>query len=249
MHKRKNLVILPGWSNDSDTLWQYQIQPLTDFYDIQTLVISSETTAAGMAKEVLRRASNKFILLGHSLGGYIAQHVALQAPERVESLILVSTFPGTLSEEQRTFFKQGMLAPLLEGSIAEHWPALNRACIAPARTEDEALLALLVAGQKLSREELINQTNVLKGARDISDKLSAINVPTLIIYGRQDQLFTMSMQEQLFDKLSNCTVNIIENCGHMPSLEQPEMTTKILKTWLRPHQCLGVFQGSCRVTV
>ncbi|MHC8372775.1 alpha/beta fold hydrolase [Pseudomonas sp. MDT1-85] len=232
MHNRKNLVILPGWSNDGDSLWQYQIQHLTEQYDIKTIVVSSQTTASDMADEVLRLAPETFILLGHSLGGFIAQHVAIKAPERVERLILIGTFPGNIPEDQRTFFKQGMLEPLLDGTITEHWPALNQTCVDPERSEDGELLAALAAGQNLSNEGLINQTNVLISAQDISEKLSTVDIPTLIIYGRQDQLFTMTMQELMLSKLPSATLEVIENCGHMPSLEQPETTTDILVSWL-----------------
>lgn len=232
MHTRKHLVILPGWSNDSDTLWQQQIAHLTELYDVQTLVVSTESNASDMAREVLRQAPESFVLLGHSLGGFIAQHVALQAPQRVEQLILVSTFAGPLPEQQRTFFKEGVLEPLLNGTMDQHWPELNRGCVHPARAQDEALMNAMAAGQKLSREGLLNQTQVLMKAQDISEQLPAIQIPTFILYGRQDLLFTLSMQQLLEAKLPQATLHIIENCGHMPSLEHPQLTTELLLSWL-----------------
>ncbi|QLL16105.1 alpha/beta fold hydrolase [Pseudomonas chlororaphis] len=233
MQERKKLVILPGWSNDGDRLWQYQIQHLAEQYDIETIVVSNQSNASDMADEVLRRAPETFILLGHSLGGFIAQHVAIKAPERVERLILVGTFPGNVPDEQRTFFKQGMLEPLREGAIPEdYWQTLNPSCVDPERAEDGVLLAQMAAGQNLSCESLINQTNVLISAQDISEKLPAADMPTLIIYGAQDQLFSKTMQELMLDKLPNATLEVVEDCGHMPSIERPMTVTKLLVSWL-----------------
>jgi pimeloyl-ACP methyl ester carboxylesterase len=59
-------------------------------------------------------------------------------------------------------------------------------------------------------------------------------MPVLIIYGRQDQFFTMEMQQLMLDRLPQARLEIIENCGHLPSLEQAEPTTQLLLAWLNP---------------
>ncbi|WP_440974350.1 alpha/beta fold hydrolase [Pseudomonas koreensis] len=239
MHKRKKLVLLPGWGNDSDTLWQSQIGYLAEQFDISTLVVTDQTTACGMAREVIRRAPNKFTLLGHSLGGLVAQHVALNAPQRVERLILVSTFSGKLPKETRNFFKQCVLAPLLTGKWSETSSYFNNSCHAQNQATERTLLQTLTSGQKMSHQGLINQTRALIGARDMSRKLAKVDIPTLIIHGRQDQLFNQPMQDMMFAYLPHCTVKFIDDCGHIPSLEHPEQITQLVSSWLSLHQNLA----------
>ncbi len=229
---RPKLVIIPGWSNDSSgRLWHYQRQYLQEQYDVEFIVVTNRTTVKEAAEEVLCRAPEQFVLLGHSLGGLIAQHVAIQVPQRVQNLILVGTFPGRISSEQRTFFETGILQPLLNGTIC--WEELNKACVSPARIEDRILLESLRAGQGLSNDELIQQTKILLSAQDICKELPAVSAPTLIIYGRDDQLFSMETQKLMLDHLPNAKLVIIEDCGHLPSLEQPQAVTSLLSLWLQ----------------
>lgn len=230
MHQRKKLVLLPGWSNDADRMWAHQIEQLSPYFDIETVVVSNQTTVNDMADEVLRRAPDQFILMGHSLGGLVAQHVALKAPQRVTHLILVSTFPGNAPDGQRTFFKDNMLAPLQNGTV--DWAELNRACVAPTRVSDRQLLGALAACQRLPTEGLVNQTKVLISSEDISEKLSRLSMPALIVHGREDQMFTLEMQQLMQSRLTNSTLRIIEDCGHVPALEQPQVTSSVLRDWL-----------------
>lgn len=236
MNNRQKLVIIPGWSNAGNKMWKHQLPYLQEHYDVETIVVSNKTTVSEMADEVLRRAPDTFLLLGHSLGGLIAQNVALKAPHRVKRLMLVGTFPGNTPAEQRAFFETSMLKPLLDGSIAQHWEQLNKACVAPTRENDQDLLQELLECQGLSVEGLINQTRVLMDARDISNQLSALTMPTLILYGRQDQFFSLEMQHLMMEKLPNAQLSIIEECGHLPPLEQPEMVSHLLTQWLESNR-------------
>lgn len=213
MHKRKNLVFLPGWGSHSDDLWHAKLSQLARLFNILTLVVTDQPTVCGMACEVLRQAPDTFILLGHSLGGLVAQQVANDAPHRVERLILVSTFSGQLPKLQRTFFERHLLKPKLSAKLAEHRLHFNKAFLAPEQASNTKLLRTLAAAQKLSSQELINQTQALIGARNVSQRPEGIDIPTLVIYGRQDQLFTLPMQDRLIAKLTPCTVAALRIAG------------------------------------
>jgi len=233
MHKRQKLVILPGWSHAGALMWHHQISQLEAQYDIEAIVITDKTTAEDTADAVLARAPGQFVLLGHSLGGYIAQQVAIKAPHRVRRLILVATHPGNSSEEQRDFFEQSMLQPLLAGVLPD-WDALHASAVAPQYANDRGLLQNLAQCQGLSLEALTNQTKVLLSARDISPQLATLPIPTLIIYGRQDPIFSMATQLLMLDTLQNARLEVIEDCGHFPALERAEATSRRLRSWLQP---------------
>jgi len=207
MHKRQKLVILPGWSHAGALMWHHQISQLEAQYDIEAIVITDKTTAEDTADAVLARAPGQFVLLGHSLGGYIAQ--------------------------QRDFFEQSMLQPLLAGVLPD-WDALHASAVAPQYANDRGLLQNLAQCQGLSLEALTNQTKVLLSARDISPQLATLPIPTLIIYGRQDPIFSMATQLLMLDTLQNARLEVIEDCGHFPALERAEATSRRLRSWLQP---------------
>ncbi|PWU06020.1 MAG: hypothetical protein C5B47_08170 [Verrucomicrobia bacterium] len=233
MKDRLKFIILPGWGNDgSGKMWQYQKQHLQEL-DTEFIIVTDKTTVTEAAEEVLSKAPEQFIVLGHSMGGLIAQHVALMAPQRVKNLILVGTFPGNISPAQRAIFEERMLQPSLKGTISTHLEELNKGAVAPSRANDRVLLESLRACQNLTDAELVNQSKILLSAQDISEKLAAISTPTLILWGRHDQFFPMEVQALMLKHLANAKLAIIEDCGHIPSLEQPQATTSLLSLWLQ----------------
>ncbi|GLQ89503.1 alpha/beta fold hydrolase [Dyella flagellata] len=242
MPGREKLVILPGWSNHGDEMWDYQIRHLKDRFDIECIVVTERATAEGAAVEVLSKAPPKFVLLGHSMGGLIAQHVALRAPERIKGLILVSTFPGNASARQSEVFEQSMLQPLLTGELSEAWwQNANQSGVAPARINDQALFSRLRRIQGLSRTALINQSKILISSRDISYELRRLSIPALIIYGRQDSTFSFEAQ-QLMRHALGADLVVLEDCGHLPALEQPVAVLSVLSLWLSmQHSLQAIF--------
>ena len=68
--------------------------------------------------------------------------------------------------------------------------------------------------------------------RDGRPNLKDIECPTLVVWSRQDRLRSLDEARELTDGIANARLVIIENCGHMTPLEQPDEVLRILRNWL-----------------
>jgi pimeloyl-ACP methyl ester carboxylesterase len=100
------LVLIPGFMLDGD-MWASFEREMEDFHPVYHADLGQDDSIAGMARRVIAQAPDRFILIGFSLGGYVAREVVRQAPESVSALVLVATsaradkgLPAQLSTEQ-----------------------------------------------------------------------------------------------------------------------------------------------------
>lgn len=229
---KQKLIILPGWSG-TEKLWQHQCRHLADIVDVQVVVVTDQNDVEKMAQKVLEQAPERFILCGHSLGGWVAQHIAIKEPKRVSKLILLGSWRGECSQEGLSFYKK-TLQSLLEGQT-EKLLAEGRAwCVYPERRHDKEFMEFF----KKSQEEfpvqgLINQTEAEIHSRPTTEWLHQIHAPTLLIYGRQDAVFSLQEQEEMAAAIPHAKLAIVEECGHMLSIECPQATTALMRLWIQ----------------
>src|SRR5579863_1745021 len=93
------LLLLPGLLCDR-RLWQPQIEALQGRVETIVADLTRDDSLTAMARSVLTEAPAKFALAGLSMGGYVAQEIMRQAPERVERLALIDTNARADTEEQ-----------------------------------------------------------------------------------------------------------------------------------------------------
>ena len=84
----KNVIFLPGFVCD-ERLFSHQMATLSRDFNTKVIVCKTSNNMQGHIDDVLNQAPDKFILVGHSFGGWIAQWIAIQAPQRVSKLILI----------------------------------------------------------------------------------------------------------------------------------------------------------------
>lgn len=232
MTDKQKLIILPGWSGN-EMLWEHQLTNLKDICDPKVLVITNQNTVEKMAEEVVKRTPEKFILAGHSLGGWVAQSIASKYPERIRRLILMATWTGASSSDFIDFLKQSLKRienNEREALLDEIRPNL----IYQARTNKKELFALIKSAQsQFPTEGLINQTLAEINSPDTASLLHKINCPTLIIHGREDSFFSLEEQELMRDKIPQAKLTIIEECGHMLSIERPQAVTDLIRLWVQ----------------
>lgn len=81
-------------------------------------------------------------------------------------------------------------------------------------------------------EVFINQSKALKTREDQQSTLRLIAVPVLVICGSNDILCPVERHELMHSIINDSELKIINNAGHIPTLEQPKETTEVLKKWL-----------------
>ena len=179
--------------------------------------------------ELQRQNVARFHLLGHSMGGMIAQEMAALAHDKIERLILYGTgvqgvLPGrfeTIETSKARVTTDGVRTTARR--IAATWfleceraPGYE-ACAAIAQVaEKQTLLAGLDAMNRWDG-----------GAR-----LDEITAQTLVIWGDRDRTYPWPQVQKLWQAIPNTSLAVIPNCAHVPHLESPDVFNEILKGFL-----------------
>jgi pimeloyl-ACP methyl ester carboxylesterase len=84
-----------------------------------------------------------------------------------------------------------------------------------------------------SAEGTIGALMAMKDRPDSTPTLVEINVPSLVIHGRGDQIIPLVDAEQMADSIQDCDLEIIDNAGHLPSLEQPQLFNNVVLDFMQ----------------
>lgn len=177
---------------------------------------------------------DRFSLIGHSLGAIIAINFALTYPNKVNKLVNVSGGFGYAlpdSEPQMLGFTPGSLKLLNPSTQAEVRKLLALALYDQeiAQAEETVNYVFAVASNSSHVNEKI--VELFKQGKDTLDgKLSALNHPTLILWGRQDNLTPVNLGDRFQVELPNSQLIVFDECAHNPYVEQFErFNTEVLR--------------------
>ena len=225
------LMLLPGLLCD-DALWDHQAAHLGDIADIGIVDFSSQDSMAAMAESVLEAAPERFALAGLSMGGYVAFEVMRRAPERVERLALLDTSARADAPEQ-TQRRRDLLALSERGRFKGVTPQLLPFLIHADRLEDAALTrAVMDMAERIGPNGFLRQQTAIMGRPDSRPGLDAIACPTLVLVGRQDALTPVERHEEIASSIACSRLVVIEDCGHLSTMERPQAVTALLRDWL-----------------
>ena len=171
----------------------------------------------------------KATIVGHSMGSFVAQHVATMAPGRVARLVLVGTAPavsnGEVSQLQIevnaltdpvplkfvTEFQKGVITRQVPDEFMDR--VIQESMKLPARVWRDAMAGML--------------------AKDSTVELSKIKAPTLIIWGDRETVFPKRAdQELLLKRIPNARLKVYEGTGHCPNWEEPARFVKDLQEFV-----------------
>lgn len=229
------LVLLPGFMLD-ETLWDDVIAHLPPGLPAHCLRLEPGTTTDEIAQAIADAAPARFVLVGFSLGGYIARRVAERFPERVAALILVASSLQTDSA-QRAAAKQRAA----EGIDPAWFRGLSLHAIAPTlhpdRQHDRPLLTRIRdMGARLGHGALVVQSSLERGGI----AAASLRCPTLVIAADRDGLRPAEETAELAAAIPGARLAIIEHSGHMIPLEQPGRLAEAITGWLETiHDQLG----------
>jgi 3-oxoadipate enol-lactonase len=180
--------------------------------------------------DVLRVAEHfkveKLHLVGLSMGGRIARNVALRAPERVRSLVLISTNPGfdAMSPEsvKRFITERRSRTP----------QTLRR--LLGSKPNHAAYQELL---DSVSRIHEVSYQKTLEAsvAQDRAAPIEQIRVPTLVLAGEEDTVYPPELAREMAQRIPGAVLLMFERTGHLANLEQPERFNKAVLDFLSRH--------------
>ncbi len=172
----------------------------------------------------------KVSMVGSSLGGHVAAEVAINQPELVKRLVMISP-PGALP---RSF----------KGT-----PALMRySKVISAKSVQQVRKALTAVDNKpvdYSYAQIVYQKMSMPGAREaflsaflgsakaprLNSRLHKIKAPALLLWGKEDLMIPVRFAEP-FVRMKNCRIVMLEGCGHRPHVDRPGLFNKLVVDYL-----------------
>ncbi len=226
------LILLPGLAADA-TMWQAQLAALPLRWNAQVVDVNSRfATVEEMAAAVLAETDGELVLCGASMGGIVAMEVARQAPQRINGLALLGTNarPETddmrsLREEAIKLFAAGRVREVIEPNVALAFHPENAKDPALARTYLDFVL-------RAGGEQLIRQNRAIMSRPDARAHLPQVLCPTLVLCGDADQLTPPECSREIASLVPGSRLVMIEQCGHMLTMERPDRVNAELLAWL-----------------
>lgn len=197
----------------------------------------SNAALAGALKDLIVHIGAKCnVLLGHSMGGMLAQELAALHPELVHGLVLYSTSPafGKADGAWQQQFLQSRFAPLdqglgMDGLAGKLVPTMFAPDAEPARiAEAAALMARVPAASYRAALSAIVSFNRLAALADIA-------VPTLCIAGELDQNAPSAVVEKMAGRIAGADYVCLPGVGHIANIEQPDLFNGTVLTFLKQH--------------
>ncbi len=243
------VVLIHGLAGDH-TAWFPQIERLKNRHRVvamdnpgsgESSSVDTPTTTEELADTMLALMDNcgieKAHVVGRSLGGLIGQHMALQAPDRLQSLILAAS-TSKVDRIGRRILEN--MREVLEWR--DNWVDWARHSahmfVSPTFYNDnsEAIdrIEALVGNEARSKISYVNLNNTAL-AHDTSGRLGNISCPTLIMAGRQDPICSMQGTRELSQGIANSETVIFENSSHFFLMEEFEKSMDTLNAWFAKH--------------
>ena len=202
-------IVCPVLPMYSVPLRQAHLQGIVDF-------VHRFSEAAGLSNAVVT---------GNSFGGHVAAMYAMQFPERVKALVL-SGASGIYEVE--------MSSSVMRRSDKNYLrPRVEKTFFDPAHVTD----ALLddVIDIITDREKAIRLIKFARAVEKtpIKDSLGQISAPTLLIWGRQDEITPPDVAETFHEGIVTSELHWVDECGHVPMQEQPDIFNSLFLDFLK----------------
>lgn len=227
-------VLLPGLLCDR-AVWQPQIDTLgpchvVDYGNLDSL--------PAMAEHALATAPvGPLAVAGHSMGGRVALEMWRQAPERIERLALLDTSYHPLAEGEAGEAERAGRLSLLATARRDGMRAMARewalGMVGRGQHGTPLFEAVLDMVERKTVDTFAAQINALLTRPDCTALLTEIRCPTLLLCGRDDAWSPPSRHVFMNSHIPASDLVIVEQCGHMSTMEQPEEVSRALDQWLR----------------
>lgn len=206
-----DILLIPGFMLDAD-LWREVRPGLAGRGRVVDVDTSRDDTIGAMAARAVAGLDGPCLVIGFSMGGYVAREIVYRAPQLVRGLVLIATSSRGDDPERG----RGVVDPARFRTLSR--TAVMRS-LHPAHRSDALIARVQAMSRRLGGEVFARQSRLRR--EDDTARLSAIGCRTLVIAAAQDELRTLAESEVLQRNIPDATLTVIGETGHLIPLEQP----------------------------
>ncbi len=228
---REPLVLLPGMMCDG-RLFTPQIAAFSCERAVTVAPLTGADTMAALAGSILEIAPPRFALAGLSMGGIVAMEMHRQAPERITRLALLDT--NALADSPANApIREAQVEKALSGGLqAVMRDEMKPNYLTEGPNRDQILDLCMKMAQDLGPQTFADQSHAIQVRPDQSETLKTVRVPTLVLCGEDDRLCPLQRHQLMHNLIPGSRLAVIPGAGHLPTLEQPDLTNRTLNEWL-----------------
>jgi len=231
----KTILFLHGMTGSYDVWWQ-QINYLKSDYQIISLTYPAVGNLKEMADAILKILDKEKIskthIVGSSLGGYFAQYLASNYPEKVEKTVFANTFPVNDQIKQDNKIKAYLMKNVPEWLLMRVMRKGLYKDILPAGNNSKLLEAVMLEqfSGGMSKSQLVAR---YKCVVDKFEQNTKPDMPLLIIESDNDPLVKANLREKLKETYPKAKIITLHKAGHFPYLNEADNYNKILKSFFK----------------
>jgi 3-oxoadipate enol-lactonase len=204
----------------------YGHSPIVEPYDL-------EQVSAALKRLIEALGGEPVVLVGHSMGGMVAQEAYARFPELIKGLVLGFTsaaFGGGSTEFVRQFV-DARLKPLDQGRTMAQVAADLMPKMRGAKSDPKGLAHAQAIMSSIAPETYRKAVRLLT-TFDRKDNLGNIKVPTLVVAGSDDRTAPPPVMERMHKAIPGSQYVVLAGCGHLGPMDQPEAFNSVLQDFL-----------------
>ena len=227
------VLMLPGFGCDADSMLELEdaLKGNQCIKHVKHILLTAENSL----DEMVRTIENKYqhselLLVGFSMGGWVAQAVASKLRSNVKGMILISSWTEAPSQYLQTI--KSLHEKIKSGETLDSFRPLVVEGFIDIQTKDAMADRWVSMAKRIGPEMFLRQTKAILEDPNVGQCIPNIECPTLAIAGAADTLLTPDEQfKSLLDPAIFQTV-ILESCGHNLIWERPLMVSSFVEQWL-----------------
>jgi len=243
MENKPNLVLIHGFLSGPE-YWHKQINTLSENYNVHAVCLKGFSTRGDevapnsieeFANDVIHQLQEldvqSFYLLGHSMGGMIAQQIAHCIPKRVMGLVLYGTGPHGSLPGRFESIEYSIRKAAIDTFPSSVYLAVNSWFLNAESSQKDIRESLLLASQ--TSFDSYKYGLIAMSTWDGEDYLATFDIPTLIIWGDNDRSYQWEAQPfKLWKNIPHSSLSVVNDCAHNVHLEKPHMFNLIVENYL-----------------
>ena len=226
-------LLIPGFGCDDDSMLELSngLDNNKSISHAKYEVFTSEPSLDKMAGKVVKQyPDSELLLIGFSMGGWVAQEVASRMRPQVKGLVLISSW--TEAPSQYLEIVQSLYEEIRSGKKLASLKPLVAEGFVNTETRDHMTNRWLSMANRVGPEVFLRQTKAILDHPNVTNCIANIESPLLAIAGAEDALLNPNDQFKCVKKHKSVQTMVLDSCGHNLIWERPQAVCSIIKQWL-----------------